>query len=164
MKLFTQEYTSPQIGEGTFKNVFIEDTFFMPKRKDNHLTIGFEMYVEKDGEKIVIAEASIGFQGKNADAVNSNRTTLVSIVDPETSERVTVPMLAYLKENGGVLPVDYKIIDYGHPTQEDALVYFTGGTLKNPELKVLDPFAREWLKNTLAMKGEFMGVQFEFLD
>ena len=69
-----------------------------------------------------------------------------------------------LEANAGILPAEAIISDYGHPNFEDALIYFTGGTLKTPELKVSSDFAKQWLLNTLLMNGQTLKTQnFEFI-
>lgn len=79
---------------------------------------------------------------------------------PESGE---VPLLQYLSNNNGQFPASYEMVEWGFPTYEDALQYFEGGTLDLPELSIINPFAKEWLKNTLQMKGEPI-LQFEFID
>ena len=66
----------------------------------------------------------------------------------------------------GVLPDDYTIVDWGYPTYEDAITYFSGGTINAPELFIDNPFAREWLKVNLLMKLKSIsdGNTFEFID
>jgi len=78
--------------------------------------------------------------------------------------RINIPMLEYLYANEGQFPEDYQIVDWGFPNYTDVLKYFEGGTLTDPELFINNPFARGWLLNNLYMKGEKVGVQFNFLD
>lgn len=78
--------------------------------------------------------------------------------------RIDIPLLQYLVESNGVLPEDYKVLEWGYPNYEDVLQYFEGGTFTNPELIISNPFAREWLKNNLMIKGDKIGEQFEFVE
>lgn len=79
------------------------------------------------------------------------------------AEFYEIPMLQYLYQNSGQMPANYEILDWGYPTYEDAMQYFVGGELSSPELIVENPFAKEWLKNTMQMKGELIKEQFEFI-
>lgn len=79
---------------------------------------------------------------------------------PESGE---IPLLQYLYNHGGQMPESYEVVEWGFPTYTDALQYFDGGTLDNPELLITNPFAKEWLKNTIQMKGEPI-TQFNFID
>lgn len=74
-----------------------------------------------------------------------------------------LPLLQYLQSHQGQFPEVYEVIDFGYPTYEDAIQYFTGGELGSPELFLINDFAKEWLKNNLQMKGEIIGKQFNFL-
>lgn len=79
------------------------------------------------------------------------------------SEKSVVPLLDYLYSHQGVMPAEYEVVDWGYPTYENVMGYFSGGTLTNPELHITDPFAKEWLKNNMQMKGEFIKEQFDFI-
>ena len=54
MKLTSQNYNSPILTEGQFENVFIEETAITLKRKDSYLRIDFEMYIEREGQIVVL--------------------------------------------------------------------------------------------------------------
>ena len=54
MKLTAQNYNSPILTEGQFENVFIEETAITLKRKDSYLRIDFEMYIEREGQIVVL--------------------------------------------------------------------------------------------------------------
>ncbi len=82
MKLQCVKYTSPIDTEGVFENVFIEDTRYEMKRKDNHFSITFEMYYFKDDKRIILDTANLAFLGMNSDSINSNKTTIISIPNP----------------------------------------------------------------------------------
>jgi hypothetical protein len=71
-------------------------------------------------------------------------------------------MFAYIAENG--MPEDYQMVDWGFPTYEAVLPNFTGGTLNEPELNLTNDFAKAWLKHNVFMKGEKVGVQFDFVE
>lgn len=105
----------------------------------------------------------------------------VEVTNPETNEisvmpnpnhdaqvaavphNVTVPFLQYLYTHEGNLPEVYEIVDWGYPNFEDALKYFNGGDRTNPDITISNPFAKEWVKNNIIMKGEAIGVQFDFV-
>lgn len=78
---------------------------------------------------------------------------------PESGE---IPLLQYLSTHNGEMPLEYEVIEWGFPTYTDAMQYFDGGTLDAPELLITNPFAKEWLKNTIQMKGETI-TQFNFI-
>lgn len=87
----------------------------------------------------------------------------MTIVNPDyIVESYETPLLEYLYSHEGQMPEQYEVIEWGYPTYEDALNYFEGGTLDNPELSITNPFAKEWLKQNLQMKGEAI-TQFEFI-
>ena len=74
MKLTAQNYNSPILTEGKFENVSIEETAITLKRKDSYLRIDFDMYVEREGQIVVLDKSTIAFQGMNDDEVSTNRT------------------------------------------------------------------------------------------
>jgi hypothetical protein len=78
-------------------------------------------------------------------------------------ERVNVPMLQYLRTHEGNMPVDYQMVDWGYPTYEDAVAYFQGGTLSDPEIDVINPLMEGWILNNVSMKGAIIGDEFEFV-
>ena len=167
MKLQAQTYVSPKLGQGTFTDVTIEDVCLTHKRHDNYIAIGFEMSCIKNGQKVVLDTKEMGFLGMENDVVSSNRTTTMSIPNPDydaqiegSVERITVPLFDYLMANGGAMPQDYEMIDYGYPTYEKVMHYFEGGTLENPEITISEPLAIGFLMNNLIMNGEAVGVQF----
>lgn len=167
MKLQAQTYVSPLLNQGAFENVIIEDVCLTHKRHDNYIAIGFEMSYVKNGQKVVLDTKEMGFLGLENDVISSNRTTTMSIPNPDydaqiegSEERITVPLFAYLTANNGVMPEDYEMVDYGYPTYEKVMQYFEGGTLENPEITISDPLAIGFLMNNLVMNGEAVGVQF----
>lgn len=167
MKLQSQTYVSPLLNQGTFTDVTIEDVCLTHKRHDNYIAIGFEMSYVKNGQKVVLDTKEMGFLGMENDVVSSNRTTTISIPNPDydaqvegSEERITVPLFAYLTANNGVMPQDYEMVDFGWPTYEKVMQYFEGGTLELPEITISAPLAIGFLMNNLVMNGEAVGVQF----
>jgi len=82
----------------------------------------------------------------------------------DVPEMVSVPLLQYLYAHEGVMPEVYEVTDWGFPSYEDVLQYFEGGDRSNLDISITNPFARGWLLNTLVMKNEKVGVQFQFVD
>ena len=167
MKLLAQTYISPLANQGTFTNVTIEDVCLTHKRNEKYISIAFEMSYLKNNQKVVLANVTLGFLGMETDKVSSNRTTTVSIPNPNydsqiegSQTRSTVPLFAYLKDNKGVMPTDYIVVDYGYPNYEKVMQYFKGGTLENPEINITEPLAIGFLMNNLIMNGEAVGNQF----
>jgi hypothetical protein len=167
MKLTAATYVSPNTNQGTFNDVTIIDSCLTHKREEKYLAITFEMSYIKNGIKHVLANETMGFLGMEADEVSSNKTTTFSILNPdydlaitESQERITVSMFDYLIENEGVMPDDYQMVDYGFPTYEKVMMYFTGGTLDSPEIHITDPLAIGFLLNSLIINGEAVGNQF----
>lgn len=170
MKLQSQTYVSPKLEQGTFTNVYIEDVSMTHKRNDKYISIGFEMYFIKNGQRVVLDTKEIAFQGMEDDLVSTNRTTTVSIHNPDydaqvegSLERNIVPLFAYLAAHNGVMPADYLMVDYGYPTYEKVMQYFEGGTLESPEINITSPLAVGFLLGTLVMNGEVIGNQFTLL-
>jgi hypothetical protein len=131
------------------------------------LSITFEMSYLKDGTKHILANEVMGFLGMEADEVSSNRTTTFSILNPdydveieESTQRITVSMFDYLIKNAGVFPTDYQMVDYGFPTYEKVMQYFSGGTLDSPEVFITEPLAIGFLLANLFINGEVVGTQF----
>lgn len=163
MKLTAQIYNSPIITEGKFENVSIEETAITLKRQDSYLRIDFDMYIEKEGQIIVLDKSSIAFQGMNNDENSTNRkSTFKFLNDPEEQE--PRGLIAYLAENSGNYPENFRMIDWGFPSYEDALLYLNGGSFQNPEIQPVNEFVKAWILNTVVMKGEFIGVQFQFVE
>jgi hypothetical protein len=167
MKLQAQTYVSPLLNQGTFANVSIEDVCLTHKRNEKYISITFEMSYLKNGQKVVLDTKEMGFLGMENEVVSSNRTTTMSIPNPDydaqieaSEERITVPLFTYLTANNGVMPQDYEIVDFGWPTYEKVMQYFEGGTLENPEITISAPLAIGFLMNNLVMNGEAVGVQF----
>lgn len=167
MKLNAQTYVSPKLEQGTFTNVTIEDVCLTHKRHDNYIAIGFEMSYIKNDKKVILDTVEMGFLGMENDVVSPNRTTTMSIPNPDydaqledSKPRITVPLFAYLAANNGVMPQDYEMVDFGWPTYEKVMQYFEGGTLNNPEITISAPLAIGFLMNNLVMNGEAVGVQF----
>ena len=169
MKLTAQTYTSPNLLQGTFENVVIEDIKLTHKKLDKYLAITYEMSYQKNGKKIILDTKDMAFLGMNDDAVNSNQTATFSIPNPdynaevEGSElRITVPMIAYLQQHLGVFPADFVMVNWGYPTFEDAVTYFIGGNLQVQEVQINNDFAKMWFLNTFEINGELVGNQFQF--
>ena len=163
MKLTAQNYNSPILTEGKFENVAIEETAITLKRQDSYLKIDFEMYIEKEGQIVVLDKSTIAFQGMNDDEVSTNRTSTFKFKD-DTEEQEPRPLIPYLNENGGNYPENYEMVDWGYPSYEDALTYLSGGSFQSPELHPINEFVRAWILNTVIMKGEFIGKQFQFVE
>ena len=163
MKLTSQIYNSPILTEGKFENVSIEETAITLKRKDSYLRIDFDMYVEKEGEIILLDKSNIAFQGMNDSEVSTNKTATFKFND-DTEEQEPRGLIAYLAENNGNYPQDYYMVDWGYPSYEDALTYLSGGSFQSPELHPINDFVRAWILNTVIMKGEFIGKQFQFVE
>jgi len=161
MKLQAINYTSPIPTEGKFTDVFIEETKIELKRKENYLRIDFDMYYLLNNVPVVLASNYVAFQGMESDAVNTNRkVTFKFNNDPEEQE--PRGLIDYLMNNGGAYPTDFKMIDWGYPTYEQALNFLTGGSFASPEIHPLNEFVKGWILNTVIMKGEFIGNQFQF--
>ena len=163
MKLTSQIYNSPILTEGKFENVSIEETAITLKRKDSYLRIDFDMYVEKEGEIILLDKSNIAFQGMYDSEVSTNKTATFKFND-DTEEQEPRGLIAYLAENNGNYPQDYYMVDWGYPSYEDALTYLSGGSFQSPELHPINDFVRAWILNTVIMKGEFIGKQFQFVE
>jgi hypothetical protein len=160
MKLQSQNYNSPVITEGLFQNVFIEETSIQHKRKDNYLRIDFEMYIVKEERKAVLDSSYIAFQGMNDDADSTNRKATFKFNGSEEA----IGLIEYIMQNNGQYPVDYEMVDWGFPSYEDALTYLSGGSFQSPEINPINDFVKYWILNTVIMKGQFIGVQFQFVD
>ena len=160
MKLIASNYTSPILTEGTFENVAIEDTSFELKRNDSYLRIEFKTYLQ-DTPEVILVTSSLAFQGMDAHPNNTTRKATFKFID-DTEEQEPRGLIKWLIDNKGVYPTNYKMIDWGYPSYEQALIFLTGGTLDNPEINPINKFVEDWIKNTLVMKSEFVGKQFEF--
>jgi len=162
MKLHAQTYMSPILTEGTFEDVFVEETSIQLKRKDTYLRIDFDMYYIKNNQAVVLASDYLAFQGMDNDEVNSNeRATFRFNDDPEETE--PRGLISYLMGNNGVYPTNYTMVNWGYPTYQQALTFLTGGSFQNPEIQPLNQFVEEWIKNKIVMKGEKIGVQLSFV-
>jgi hypothetical protein len=161
MKLHSQTYTSPVLTEGTFNNVFIEETSLQLKRQENYLKIDFEMYYFKNNEKVIIAESYLAFQGMNEGGYSTNKKATFKFLDD--TEEEPRGLIDYVAENEGAYPENYTMINWGYPSFEDALNYLSGGSFENPEIQPVNDFVKAWILNTVIMKGEFIGVQFQFV-
>lgn len=171
MKLIAQTYVSPLLNQGTFANVTIEDVCLTHKRNDKYLSIGFEMYLIKNEQRISLASAEMGFLGMENDVTSSNQTTFVSVDNPEydnqnteSLEKLTVPLF---DSNGqftfDVTTIPFEVVDYGWPTYEKVMEYFSGGTLENPEILISEPLAIGFILSKLVMNGEVVGKQFNLI-
>jgi hypothetical protein len=159
MKLFAAKYISPILTEGIFENAFIEETSIQLQREYMCLKIDFDLYIVKDNVKIILASSYIVFEGMN-DGINSNRKTTFKFNDSEDVKG----LVDYLITNQGQYPINYKILDWGHASYEDSLTYFSGGNFFSPELQPANNFVKDWILNTVTMKGEKIGNQFQFVD
>jgi len=171
MKLKALSYKSPDPTKGTFKDVFIEDVSIMHKRNEKYLAIGFEMFYLNGTERVSLGETTMGFLGMENDAVSSNQTTFVSIanpnydsLDPESKIKSIVPLFDSI---GGytfdVTTIPFEVVDFGWPTYEKVMNYFTGGTLASPEIVITEPLAVGFLTSKLVINGEVVGAQFLLL-
>lgn len=160
MKLTTPIYNSPIITEGTFQNVFIEEVSIQHKRKYNYLRIDFEMYIIKDTQKVVLDSNYIAFQGMNSDEDSTNRKSTFKFNDSEEIQG----LIDYVMSNSGNYPTNFTMIDWGYPSYEDSLTYLSGGSFQSPELQPVNDFVKAWILNTVIMKGQYIGVQFQFVD
>jgi hypothetical protein len=165
MKLTAQKYTSPLPNQGTFENVTIQDVAICHKRFDKYLSIEFEMSYENNNNKVILASVIMGFFGMEGDNFSSNRTTTISIPNPDydsniegSESRITVPMFDYIMQHG--MPTDYVVVDYGYPTYEKVMQYFSGGTLSSPEISITNPLAIGFILTNLVINGEIAGNQF----
>lgn len=163
MKLTAQIYNSPILTEGKFENVFIEETAITLKRQDSYLRIDFDMYIEKDGQILILDKSSIAFQGMNDDEISTNRTATFKFLN-DTEEQEPRGLIEYLTNNNGNYPENYYMVDWGCPSYEDALLYLNGGSFQSPEIQPVNEFVRAWILNTVVMKGEFIGKQFQFVE
>lgn len=161
MKLIAPIYNSPILTEGTFTNVAIEETSFEIKRKETYLRIDFQMYLQ-DKPTIVLESSYLAFHGMNADETNSNRkATFKFNTDIEAQE--PRGLIQYIEDNKAY-PTDYTMIDWGVPSYEDALNYLTGGTFESPEINPANQFVKDWILNSVIMKGEHLSNQFQFVE
>ena len=163
MKLTSQIYNSPILTEGKFENVFIEETAITLKRQDSYLRIDFDMYIEKDGQMVVLDKSSIAFQGMNDDEVSTNRKSTFKFLN-DSEEQEPRNLIDYIMGNGGNYPESYQMVDWGYPSYEDALTYLSGGSFQSPELYPINEFVKDWILNTVVMKGEYIGKQFQFVE
>lgn len=163
MKLTSQIYNSPILTEGKFENVSIEETAITLKRQDSYLRIDFNMYIEKEGKLIVLDSSSIAFQGMNEDENSTNRRATFKFLN-DTEEQEPRPLIPYLNENGGNYPENYFMVDWGFPSYEDVLLYLNGGSFQSPEITPVNEFVKDWILNTVVMKDEFIGKQFQFVE
>lgn len=159
MKLNTTLYVSPIITEGKFDDVFIEDTSFELDRINSILRINFEMFYFRNEQRIVLSFASLAFQGMNSDEISTNRKTLFKFENSEPQG-----LIQYFIDNNGEYPENAEIVDWGFPSFEDALIYLDGGSFQNPELFPKNDFVRNWILNSVVMKGEVIGQQFQFVS
>jgi hypothetical protein len=160
MKLISQNYNSPIITEGAFQNVYIEEVSIQHKRKDNYLKIDFEMYIIKDTQKVVLDSNYIAFQCMNSDEYSTNRKSTFKFNDSEEVQG----LIDYVMSKGGDYPTNYTMVDWGYPSYEDSLTYLSGGSFQSPELQPVNDFVKAWILSTVIMKGEYIGVQFEFVE
>lgn len=163
MKLQAQNYKSPILTEGNFQNVFIEETSIQIKRQENYLRIDFQMYYLVNSEKVLLAKHYLAFQGMNDSGYSTNRKATFKF-NEDLDEQEPRGLIEYITENEGVYPENYQMIDWGYPSFEDALNYLSGGSFENPEIQPVNDFVKAWILNTVIMKGEFIGNQFQFVE
>lgn len=161
MKLIAPILISPILTEGTFTNVAIEETSFQIERKQSYLRIDFSMYLE-DKPEVVLETAFLAFHGMDAEKVNSNRKATFKFND-DSDEQEPRGLMQYIGENQAY-PTDFTMVDWGFPTYEAALNYLTGGTFESPEINPANQFVKDWILNSIVMKGELIGKQFKFID
>ena len=184
MKLIPKsgKYISPIPTQGEFNNAYIEDREIILKRKENYLAVVFVLAYQRDGKEVILYQKKVEFIGLESDYKNStNQTSYFKYPNPEFDPQFVpdensteadfqktiewfenVELMKYLRANNGILPEGAVITEYGYPTYEAALQYFTGGTLESPEIHITDPLAIGFFVNKLEMNGEKVGVQFEF--
>lgn len=184
MKLIPRnsKYISPQSHQGEFNNAYIEDREIILKRKENYLAVVFVLAYLKDGIEVILYQKKVEFIGLENDYSNgTNQTSYFKYPNPtydplfvpnESSTEAdyqktiewfeNVPLMDYLAENGGLMPEGAVITEFGYPTYEAALNYFSGGTLDAPEILITDPLAKGFFLNKLEMNGELVGLQFDF--
>jgi len=160
MKLIAPIYNSPIDTEGTFSNVIIEETAFQIQRKENYFKIDFAMYLQ-DKPEVVLETAFLAFQGMENDEINTNRKATFKFND-DTEEQEPRGLIQWLTENQAY-PTNYTMIDWGFPTYEAVLQYLIGGTFASPEINPANEFVKNWILNAIQMKGELIGVQFQFV-
>jgi len=161
MKLKAAIYNSPNPKEGTFHDVIIEETAFEIQRHQSYFRIDFAMYLQ-DKPEVVLETAYLAFQGMDADEVNSNRkATFKFNTDPEEQE--PRGFIQWVTENQAY-PTNHTMIDWGFPTYEQAMSYLTGGSFSSPEIQPLNQFVKDWILNTVLMKNELIGAQFQFVE
>lgn len=163
MKLQSQAYTSPIATEGIFSTVFIEETSIQLKRQENYLKIDFEMYCLRNNERVILAKNHLAFQGMNIDESSTNRKATFKFID-DTEEQEPRGLIDFIMNNQGDYPENYQMIDWGYPSYEDALNYLSGGSFESPEIHPANDFVKAWILNTVIMKGEFIGNQFQFVE
>ncbi|HET8885870.1 MAG TPA: hypothetical protein VFM70_05900 [Salinimicrobium sp.] len=172
MKLITktETYKSPQPHQGSFEGAFIEDFSITSIRGRNRLEVTFALcYLNEKGIKTVLDTATLAFFGNENEAFSSNKTTWFQYPNPNydpqaegSEEYLHEKLMDYLAVHEGIFPEGYTITNYGYPTLEKALQYFTGGTLAQPEVFLEAELAKGWLLNTLSLNGEIVGRQFQF--
>lgn len=161
MKLIAQTYNSPNPKEGTFSNVVIEEISFQIQRKESYFKIDFSMYLQEQ-PNIVLETAYLAFQGMDADEINSNRKATFKFND-DTAEQEPRGFIQWITENQSY-PTNYTMIDWGYPTYEQVLNFLTGGTFASPEINPANEFVKNWILNTVIMKNELIGAQFQFVE
>lgn len=162
MKLYAANYISPIETEGTFTDVYVED---VETRiiNDGLFYIAFEMYYNRNNQRISLGIHVLPFQGRNDDSDGSpttNRTAYAKLI----ASGEEFPLLEVLAANNGELPGTYEISNFGYPNAEDAAMYFGGGSIGNSRITILNPLAIGFVLDTILMKGEKVGVQFQFLE
>jgi hypothetical protein len=191
MKLKATIYKSPDLFQGTFENVFIEDVSFELKRQEKYLRINFDMYYIKNEQKIILESNYIAFQGMNGDYNSTNRKATFRFNAPPIEEEIpnksgseteapeidptelpsdpgtpteepVYGMIDYVMEHGEY-PTDYTMVDWGYASFEDALTYLSGGSFQEPELQPVNDFVKGWILNTIVMKNEYIINQFQFI-
>jgi hypothetical protein len=179
-----EKYISPLPHQGEFQNAYIEDREIILKQKENYLAVVFVLAYLKEGKEVILYQKKVEFIGLESDYENStNQTSYFRYPNPlydadfvpdeisteedyhKTVEWIEkVKLMEYLAENEGMLPEGSVITEYGYPTYEAALNYFTGGTLESPEIHITNPLAIGFFLNKLEMNGQIVGEQFKFAE
>lgn len=181
MKLHAPTYVSPNPQQGTFTDVYIEEVATQRLKNKHFYKVDFEMYYDKNGERIVIYRFNRAFQGMDGEAGNTNKTMIMKYPNPDydpnyeyseadteevinqkTTPEYIVPVRQYLSENAGQFPLGFEIIEWGYPNYEDLKDFFSGDDFGNEDIIITNPLAEKWFLNQVE-NGELIGNQFQFV-
>lgn len=172
MKLIATQYKN-HINKGIYNNVIVTDDKIIIAR--DYISISFVMR----NDELILGEQTLTF------TPDSYQPTMVQVpkVEEPTEEpteegtdglqpvSTTIEFFELLKTNSnvaqhfattGTLPEGYYIIDYGYPTNNSIVKYFTGGTFADKEIHITNPLAIGFVLSKLEFFGEAVGVQFNF--